>query len=264
MTAGGSAAQVQVWRHAPPAGKRVPLPGGAPGHEYAATLVTSTSPPAALTCEEPVPPPAHVKEHYTNWQRQQALYRGAVPPGVAASLPAPTPAASQPAPQDSSQSPQQVTRSPSTSPTPQSVLAVQRHANATARQHARSELLRHHAAASAPIPSADTSARTANDAEERFAELTLAPDADKSAAVDTADDFVIQRVAGGGGGIVGSLNGLLPDAAVQGGAVPAAAPAVQGGAEPAAAPAPSPDGELQTVIASRCAHFFPEPAINRL
>jgi hypothetical protein len=101
-----------------------------------------------------VPPPHHVTEHVTSWQRQQALYKGALQPGVVAgdppfSLPPPpnSDATSPPAAPLGSP-PQQQQQSPS--PPLRVVLAAQRSANAAARQRARADMLRHHA-----VPSGD-------------------------------------------------------------------------------------------------------------
>ena len=97
----GSTAKVQVWRHAPPAGRRMPVPGGAPyfpnpespaevppeashatleadTHDVAHSCATTSS------LDEPNAPPSHVTRHVSAWQRQQALYKGALQPGVSA------------------------------------------------------------------------------------------------------------------------------------------------------------------------------------
>lgn len=83
----GSAGKVQVWRHRPPAGKRA---HGQAQREAAGPHASAGS----SLLEEPVVPPQHVKAHVSAWQRQQAVYRGALQPGIAMGDPAfllPTP-----------------------------------------------------------------------------------------------------------------------------------------------------------------------------
>jgi hypothetical protein len=75
---------VQVWRHTPPVGRRVPLPGGTAYPEAHAPDLASDA-PASSAADEPLSPPSHVTRHVSEWQRQQALYRGALQPGVVTS-----------------------------------------------------------------------------------------------------------------------------------------------------------------------------------